>query len=192
MPSRTRRRSSPATSCRARVMTWPIRRGGVFCGYPAAGSGHRGGAGFQPALAIGPGPVFGDPRLVPYRLGRQSFKAVVLDSYHRRRTISGSHIPPVLQAAHIRPVAGGGEHRLDNGLLLRSDVHTLFDCGYLGVDPQHRLLVSPRLRADFSNDDQFYAKEGQVIDLPERRADRPGREFLEWHFDEVFLGAAAT
>lgn len=53
------------------------------------------------------------------------------------------------------------------------------------MDPQHRLLVSPRLRADFSNGDQFYAKAGQVIDLPERRADRPGREFLEWHLDEV-------
>jgi len=106
------------------------------------------------------GPVFGDPRLAPYRLGQQSFKAVVLDSYHRRCAISGTHIPPVLQAAHIRPVTRGGEHRLDNGLLLRSDVHTLFDRGYLGVDPQHRLLVSPRLRADFSNGDQFYAKGG--------------------------------
>jgi HNH endonuclease len=138
------------------------------------------------------GPVFGDPRLAPYRLGQQSFKAVVLDSYHRRCAISGTHIPPVLQAAHIRPVTRGGEHRLDNGLLLRSDIHTLFDRGYLGVDPQHRLLVSPRLRADFSNGDQFYAKAGQVIDLPERRTDRPGREFLEWHLDEVYLKAAAT
>jgi putative restriction endonuclease len=138
------------------------------------------------------GPVFGDPRLAPYRLGQQSFKAVVLDSYHRRCAISGTHIPPVLQAAHIRPVARGGEHRLDNGLLLRSDIHTLFDRGYLGVDPQHRLLVSPRLRADFSNGNQFCAKAGQVIDLPTRRADRPGREFLEWHLDEVFLKAAAT
>jgi putative restriction endonuclease len=139
-----------------------------------------------------PGPVFGDPRLAPYRLGQQSFKAVVLDSYRRRCAISGTHIPPVLQAAHIRPVAQGGEHRLDNGLLLRSDIHTLFDRGYLGVDPQHRLLVSSRLRADFSNGDQFYAKAGQVIDLPERRADRPSREYLEWHLDEVFLKAAAT
>jgi putative restriction endonuclease len=138
------------------------------------------------------GPVFGDPRLAPYRLGQQSFKAVVLDSYHRRCAISGTHIPPVLQAAHIRPVTRGGEHRLDNGLLLRSDVHTLFDRGYLGVDPRHRLLVSPRLRADFSNGDQFYAKAGQVIDLPEHRADRPSREFLEWHLDEIFLKAAAT
>jgi putative restriction endonuclease len=139
-----------------------------------------------------PGPVLGDPRLAPYRLGQQSFKAVVLDAYHRRCAISGTHIPPVLQAAHIRPVAEGGEHRLDNGLLLRSDIHTLFDRGYLGVDSRYRLLVSPRLRADFSNGDQFYAQVGQVIDLPERRADRPGREFLEWHLDEVFLKTAVT
>ena len=133
-----------------------------------------------------PGPVFGDPRLAPYRLGQTSFKAVVLDAYHRRCAISGTHITPVLQAAHIRPVTAGGEHRLDNGLLLRSDVHTLFDRGYVGVDPRHRLLVSPRLREDFGNGDQFYARAGQIIDLPERRADRPQREFLEWHLDEVF------
>jgi putative restriction endonuclease len=132
------------------------------------------------------GPVFGDPRLAPYRLGQGSFKAVILDAYHRRCAISGTHIPPVLEAAHIRPVAKGGEHRLDNGLLLRSDIHTMFDRGYLGVDPSYRLHVSPRLRADFSNGDQFYAKAGQIIELPERRADRPNREFLEWQLDEIF------
>ena len=49
-----------------------------------------------------PGPTFGDPRLAPYRLGQRSFQAVVLDAYHRRCAISGTHIPPVLQAAHIR------------------------------------------------------------------------------------------
>ncbi len=136
-----------------------------------------------------PGPVLGDPRLAPYRLGQDSFRAVVLDAYQRRCAITGTHIPPVLQAAHIRPVEHGGEHRLDNGLLLRSDVHTLFDRGYLGVDTRHRLVVSPRLRADFSNGEQFYASAGQVIDLPARRADRPGSEFLDWHLDTVFLTA---
>jgi len=133
-----------------------------------------------------PGPVFGDPRLAPYRLGQRSFQAVVLDAYHRRCAISGTHISPVLQAAHIRPVTAGGEHRLDNGLLLRSDIHTLFDRGYLGVDPKYRLHVSPRLRADFSNGDQLYHIAGQVIGLPERRVDRPGRQALEWHLEEVF------
>jgi putative restriction endonuclease len=133
-----------------------------------------------------PGPVFGDPRLAPYRLGQQAFKAVVLNAYHRQCAITGTHISPVLQAAHVRPVTEGGEHRLDNGLLLRSDVHTMFDHGYLGVDPKYRLVVSPQLREEFGNGEQFYAKAGQVIELPARRADRPHREFLEWHLDEVF------
>jgi putative restriction endonuclease len=62
----------------------------------------------------------------------------------------------------------------------------MFDDGYLAVDPSHRLLVSPRLRADFGNGEQFYAKAGQVIALPYRRVDRPNREFLEWHLDVIF------
>jgi len=132
------------------------------------------------------GPVFGDPRLAPLRLGQQAFQAVVLSAYDRRCAITGSKIRPVLQAAHIRPVSDGGEHRLDNGLLLRSDVHTLFDRGYLGVDPAYRLQVSPRLREEFGNGEQFYSRAGQPITVPLRRVDRPERDFLEWHLDEVF------
>jgi putative restriction endonuclease len=136
-----------------------------------------------------PGPIYGDPRLVPQRLGQQSFQAVVLQAYGRRCAITGAKIRPVLQAAHIRPLPMGGEHRIDNGLLLRSDVHTLYDRGYLGVDPRHRLLVSPRLREEFGNGEQFYARAGEVIAVPERRGDRPNRNFLEWHLDEVFKAA---
>lgn len=132
------------------------------------------------------GPVYGDPRLTPQRLGQRAFQAVVLGAYERRCAVTGNKIRPVLQAAHIRPLPAGGEHRLDNGLLLRSDVHTLYDRGYLAVDPQHRLLVSPRLRDEFGNGERFYANVGQRIALPSRRADRPNREFLEWHIDEVY------
>lgn len=134
------------------------------------------------------GPVFGDPRLAPYRLGQQGFKAVVADAYHWRCAITGSKIRPALQAAHILPVkpAYGGENRLDNGLLLRSDVHTMFDQGYLTVDTSYRLRVSPRLRSEFGNGETFYAKAGTVIQLPDRRADRPNPDFLRWHLDTVF------
>lgn len=86
------------------------------------------------------GPVFGDPRLAPQRLGQQAFKALLLVAYDRRCAITGSKIRPVLQASHIRPVTDGGEHRLDNGLLLSSDVHTLFDYGYFAVDPRYRCM----------------------------------------------------
>ena len=133
------------------------------------------------------GGVFGDPRLTPVRVGQQPFKALVLDAYRRRCAFTGQRIVPVLQAAHIRPVSEGGDNRVDNGLLLRSDVHTLFDRGYLGVHPQRReLMVSPALRAEFDNGEEFYARAGHVIDLPERRANRPNREFLAWHADTVF------
>jgi len=132
------------------------------------------------------GPVFGDPRLAPYRLAQQAFKAVVLSAYHGHCAITGTKIRPVLEAAHVRPVTDGGENRLDNGLLLRSDVHTMFDRGYLAVDPSYRLRVSPRLRDEFGNGEQFYAKASQLIALPDRKPDHPQREFLEWHLDEVF------
>jgi putative restriction endonuclease len=137
------------------------------------------------------GPVYGDPRLVPQRLGQRAFQGVVLSAYGYRCAITGDKIRPVLQAAHIRPLPNGGEHRLDNGLLLRSDVHTLYDRGYLGVDPGHRLVVSPRLRAEFGNGEEFYAlaSSRKQIRVPDRSSDRPNREFLEWHLEEVFLAS---
>lgn len=132
------------------------------------------------------GPVYGDPRLAPQRLGQRAFKAVVLRVYGRRCAMTAEKIRPVLEAAHIRPLPAGGEHRVDNGLLLRSDVHTLYDRGYLGVDTDYRLVVSPRLRDEFGNGEQFYARQGEHITVPDRRIDRPGRTFLEWHLEEVF------
>jgi putative restriction endonuclease len=132
------------------------------------------------------GPVYGDPRLTPQRLGQQAFQAVVLNAYGRRCAITGNKIRPVLQAAHIRPLPCGGEHRLDNGLLLRSDVHTMFDRGYLGLDSKHRLMVSSRLRDQFGNGEQFYTQAGQPISMPDRKIERPNREFLEWHLDVIF------
>jgi len=150
--------------------------------------GHDVGGDLETAWHL-PGPVFGDPRLAPRRLGQRAFQAVVANAYHRRCAITGDRIRPVLQAAHIKPVTAGGEHRLDNGLLLRSDAHTLFDAGYLGVDPMHRLMVSPRLRSEFGNGDEFYARAGEMIDLPDRRVDRPSPEFLEWHLDEKYLAS---
>jgi putative restriction endonuclease len=132
------------------------------------------------------GPTRGQPIQVVPRLGQGGFRAVVLDAYQGRCAITGHKIRPTLQAAHIRPVAEGGEHRVDNGLLLRSDVHTLFDRGYLTVDDHLRLQVSPRLRDEFGNGDEFYSRAGTVIGLPGRRVDRPARDFLQWHQDEVF------
>lgn len=143
----------------------------------------------SPAAVLGP--THGEPTLVIPRLHQGAFRALVLDAYDSHCAVTGHRIRPTLQAAHIRPVSAGGEHRVDNGLLLRSDIHTLFDLGYVSVDLRHHLRVSPRLRDDFGNGDDLYAlaSSGEKILLPQREADRPAREFLEWHLDEVFIAA---
>lgn len=120
------------------------------------------------------------------RRGQRWFASKVMTSYQRRCAITGSHIAPTLQAAHIRPIAKEGQHRVDNGLLLRSDVHTLFDDGYIGIDEKHRLQVSKRLREDFSNGAEFYSRTGDTILLPAQKHERPSGEVVTWHMDEVF------
>lgn len=139
-------------------------------------------------LAV-PGSTHGLPILTVPRVGQQAFKSLVLTSYHRRCAITGNRVEPVLQAAHIRPVAQEGQHRVDNGLLLRSDVHILFDRGYLGIDEKYRLHVSPRLRSDFGNGEEFYSRRGSVIALPDRKIDRPHRDAVAWHMESRFMSA---
>jgi putative restriction endonuclease len=134
------------------------------------------------------GPMFGQ-RLTRVRLGQAGFRAAVFNAYNRRCAITDAKIWPTLQAAHIVPVTKNGEHRVDNGLLLRSDVHTMFDRGYLSVTPDYELRVSPLLRETYGNGEQFYAKAGRVIALPDNQASRPNRDFLDWHLREVFLAS---
>ncbi|WP_106584684.1 HNH endonuclease [Murinocardiopsis flavida] len=133
-----------------------------------------------------PGRMFGEPAPRPRRLGQSAFKGVVLDAYDGRCAVTGSRVRPTLQAAHIRPVTSEGEHRLDNGILFRSDVHTLFDRGYLGIDADYRVVVSGRLSTEFGESAEFEELNGKPIGLPERRVDRPGHDFLDWHRAHVF------
>jgi len=70
---------------------------------------------------------YGEPVLVRPRLGQGTFRVIVTDVYERRCTIMGERTLPVLEAAHIKPYGVGGPHSSENGLLLRSDLHTLFD-----------------------------------------------------------------
>lgn len=138
------------------------------------------------------GPRYGRQRTVQSRLGQGAFRAHVSLAYDWRCAITGSQNAPALEAAHIRPYAHGGEHTPSNSLLLRRDAHTLFDRGYLGVDTNLKLHVSPRLKIDTANGVEFYerAAKGQVIRVPAREDLHPDRRALEWHMDEVFLGAS--
>jgi putative restriction endonuclease len=137
-----------------------------------------------------PGPTgrYGEPVTIHPRLGQGAFRVLVTDTYQRRCTVTGERTLPVLEAAHIRPFAAGGFHTVRNGLLLRSDLHTLFDRGYVTVTPAYRLEVSRRIRQEFENGRDYYALSGQRIRLPGHGDAHPDPVLLDWHNTKVFRG----
>ena len=126
--------------------------------------------------------------MTKHRLGQGAFRVVVTDAYQRRCAITGEKTLPVLQAAHIKPYAAEGPHSVNNGLLLKSDFHTLFDGGYITIDEDYRIDVSKRLHEDYGNGRDYYKYHGQkLLVLPERKIELPSREYLRWHNENVFL-----
>jgi putative restriction endonuclease len=125
---------------------------------------------------------YGEPMLVRPRLGQASFRVIVTDAYDRRCTITGERTLPVLEAAHIKPYSSGGPHEPENGLLLRSDLHTLFDQGYITVDANElKVVVSSRIREEFENGREYYHLHGRAIRLPSETLSAPSREYLAFH-----------
>lgn len=135
-----------------------------------------------------PLPRYGTPALVPPRLGQGAFRVRIVDLYGRRCAITGERTLPALEAAHIRPYALGGSHDLRNGLLLRRDIHALFDTGYVTVTPDLRFRVSGRIREEYENGHEYYALNDHPVAPPRETAFAPDREALRWHGENVFLG----
>jgi putative restriction endonuclease len=124
---------------------------------------------------------YGEPQLIRPRLGQGAFRVLVTDIYRRRCAITQERTLPALEAAHIRPYGDGGEHEARNGLLLRRDVHSLFDAGYVTVTPDLHFEVSRRIREEFENGRHYYAFHGQRIEPPKEVDQHPDPAALAWH-----------
>jgi putative restriction endonuclease len=139
------------------------------------------------ALAAIESKGYGKPQIVLPRLGQGLFRILVTDAYQKRCAITGERTLPVLDAAHIKPYKVIQKHEVSNGLLIRSDLHRLFDDGYLTMDPvEHRVVVSKRIKEEFENGRDYYGLEGMRIREPSEPWAKPGVENLEYHAHEVF------
>lgn len=84
---------------------------------------------------------------IALRRGQSRFRQALLRAYGGRCAFSGCDAEPALEAAHIKRYAIGGSYSLSNGLLLRSDLHTLFDLHLIAVADDGLLLLAPKLAA---------------------------------------------
>jgi putative restriction endonuclease len=130
---------------------------------------------------------FGKPTLVTPRLGQGAFRIAVTEAYGRQCAVSGGKVLPALDAAHIRPYHDGGLHLKSNGLLLRKDIHSVFDAGYATVDSDYRFVVGEKIKEVYDNGNEYRRLHGAQLRLPNNVADQPDLDFLRWH-NERFLG----
>jgi hypothetical protein len=122
-------------------------------------------------------------RAIRVRRGQPAFRAALLQAYAGRCAITGCAVPDVLEAAHIVPYQDSLTNHPTNGLLLRADLHTLFDCGLIAVHPDtRRVVTSPSLQGS------SYAKlASRVLRPPNDDAASPSRKALLRRFAEFEL-----
>jgi putative restriction endonuclease len=132
--------------------------------------------------------AYGTAQLVRPRLGQGSFRILVTDAYQRQCAITNERTLPALDAAHIMPYAEGENHSVNNGILLRRDLHALFDAGYITITPNYQIEVSHRIKEEFENGRDYYRHHGHPIRLPQKSEMAPSPQFLSWHNDNIYRG----
>ncbi|MDQ1847704.1 HNH endonuclease [Gemmobacter fulvus] len=111
------------------------------------------------------------------RRGQAAFRNTLLKVYNSKCCITGCDFVPALEAAHIRPYLGEHSNIASNGLLLRGDIHTLFDLGFLAIGDQYNIILAKSL----ASSDAYHGLYGKRISLPSHIDDQPDREFLRNH-----------
>ncbi|MEN5033688.1 DUF3427 domain-containing protein [Pseudomonas sp. TWI929] len=115
------------------------------------------------------------------RRGQSEFRKQLLRAYQGRCAVTACSLHQVLEAAHIHPYLGDETNVVSNGLLLKADMHTLFDLGLWWINPvSSRIEISELLR-----DSEYVSIEGQSIYLPEDELDHPSRAALEFRFNTI-------
>ncbi|QIM48348.1 HNH endonuclease [Pusillimonas sp. DMV24BSW_D] len=111
------------------------------------------------------------------RRGQPTFRKALLVAYDNTCAVTGCNLSAVLEAAHIHPYKGDHTNVVSNGLLLRADIHTLFDLGLIAVDSETMTVrVSPELAST------SYGKlDGASLRQPKEKSDRANPEVLDWH-----------
>jgi len=120
------------------------------------------------------------------RQGQQEFRRRLLTAYRGQCAVTGCTEEGTLQAAHIRPVSSKGDHHVSNGLLLRADIHNLFDLGLIAIDQNLVIHVSKQV-----SEPAYRAFDMKKVHVPQGPG-TPSRSALLWHFNNMYKQTSTT
>ena len=115
-------------------------------------------------------------RQIRERRGQSRFRNDLRSRYGDQCLVTRCSALAVVEAAHISPYRGEEDNHVENGLLLRSDIHTLFDLDLLGINPEDlRVELHPNIKSEYS---QFAG-----IKLSYENRPGPSQEALKLRYD---------
>lgn len=114
------------------------------------------------------------------RRGQPAFRKALLEAYGGRCAMTGCNAVDALEAAHIVPYQNASSNAISNGLLLRADVHTLFDLHLIGINPDSLdITVSPPLRRS-----PYRRIHGTRLADTRTQEEGANRSFIAWHREQ--------
>lgn len=125
--------------------------------------------------------------LIKARRGQRQFREALIGAYASQCAVTRSRIVDLLEAAHIAPHAQGTNYRVSNGLLLRADIHTLFDLHLLSIDDRYRIHLSKLI----DTSEYLRYRGAELLALPACISDLPSKENLQARH-ERFLALEMT
>jgi hypothetical protein len=116
-------------------------------------------------------------RLISKRQGQPAFRNAIVDAYGASCAVTSYDAIQALEAAHILPYRGDYTNHICNGLLLRSDIHSLFDQGLIAINPNHmNVLLSQKLSGT-----KYEELEGVLLQKPTHSEFKPSEKALHYH-----------
>jgi HNH endonuclease len=119
-------------------------------------------------------------RTIALRQGQPKFRSNLLKAYKQTCAITGCKQVEILDACHIQPYSNTKDYRYVNGILLRTDIHTLFDLNLIRIHPKTlKISVSDEIK-----EKGYKLLHGRRIHLPRQSTLHPNKELLKMRWEQ--------
>ena len=117
------------------------------------------------------------------RRGQSKFRKELLEVYNSKCAMTATSVVEILEAAHIYPYKGYDTNVVSNGIILRADIHTLFDLGLISINP---VTLEIEISSKLKGNNEYASLINKKVYLPKDIQKQPSKKVLEYHYNKVF------